>query len=140
MDAMDTVQSTLDRVLLPYGITSHRGRRVDVDRIIINGNEIPVNRDEYVVYRLVSSPSGAYGDGKALTERKFVDVNYYYRYEKCDNRVKEVEKRIKEIKRALLSNPMIRLANGESDLPDIDSPYRGINLEFRLIGVADDGK
>ena len=139
MDAMDILQSTLDGVLLPYGITSHRGRRVEVDRIEIDGKEIPVNRDEYVVYRLVSSPTGTYGDGRAMTERKFADVNYYYRYEKDDSRVKEVMERIKTIKKALLSNPLIRLANGESDLPDIDSPYRGINMEFLFIGACNDG-
>lgn len=139
MDAIAVTQAKLDRVLLPYGITSHHLRRVEVDYIVSDGQRIQVNRDEYVVFRLVSSPPGKFGDGKPLTDRAYVDVNYYYLYEKTDARYKDVKARIKAIKKEFLSDGLIRLANGERDLYDLDNPYRGINVEFMFMGVLDNG-
>lgn len=137
MDAIAVTQAKLDRVLLPYGITSHHLRRVEVDFIESDGQKIEVNRDEYVVFSLVSSPRGQYGDGRMLTERAYVDVNYYYLYEKTDARYKEVRARIKAIIKEFLSDSKIRLANGERDIYDLDNPYRGINVEFMFMGRFD---
>ena len=140
MSVIDITQSKLDKILLPHGITSHHIRRVDVDSIVLNGEEIPVNKDEYVVYRLISSPPGAFGDGKALTTRRRIDVNYYYSYEKTDSRYAEVEQRIKDIIKEFTTDTMIRLANGQSDIYDLDNPYRGINVEFSFSEVVTDGE
>ena len=139
MSVIDITQSKLDKVLLPHGITSHHIRRVDVDSILLNGEEIPVNKDEYVVFRLISSPPGAFGDGNALTTRRRVDVNYYYSYEKTDSRYGDVEQRIKDIIKEFTTDKMIRLANGQSDIYDLDNPYRGINVEFSFTEVVTDG-
>lgn len=139
MDAIAITQAKLDKVLLSHGITSHHLRRVEVDYIEREGRRIKVNRDEYVVFRIISNPPGRYGDGKPLTERAYVDVNYYYSYEKNDSRYKEVKARIDAIKREFLSDGKIRLANGERDIYDLDNPYRGINVEFLFIGVFDNG-
>ncbi len=132
-----TIQNKLDNVLLPYGITSHHLRRVDVDKINVGGRAVAVNKDEYVVFRIVSSRN-KHGDGKPKISRRFVDVNYYYSYDKTDARFEDVEKRIKAIKAAFLSDNAFTLANDESDLYDLDNPYRGINVEFMFAGVYDD--
>ena len=138
MGILDIVQTKLDTVLLPDGVLSHHLRRVKVEKIA--GTKTPVNNDEYVVYRLVSSRDSAYGDGNAQLVRQYVDINYYYSYEKTDARYKDAERRIKAIKKAFLSDPRFRLSNGESDIYDTDNPYRGINVEFLFIGVIDNGK
>lgn len=135
MTVRNIVQSVLDRVLLPDGITSHHLRRVEVDQI--GDGEIPVNQEEYVVFRRVSNKGGAYGDGKAHVERTYIDVNYYYSYDKTDDRVDAVEERIKKVIQAFLSDKRFRLVNGPHDIYDLDNPYRGINVEFLFIGVAD---
>ena len=136
MDVMTTTQSKLDKILIPYGITSHHLRRVEVDCIERDGEIIEVNKDEYVIFRIISSPPGKFGDGKLLTSRTYVDINYYYSYEKNDSRVKEVKTRIDAIIKEFTSDIMIRLANGQRDITDIDNPYRGINVEFLFIGVC----
>lgn len=140
MDVIAITQAKLDKVLLSHGITSHHLRRVEVDYIEMGGRRIKVNKDEYVVFRLISKPPRRYGDGKPLTDRGYVDVNYYYSYEKTDSRYKDVRERIKAIIKEFLSDSKIRLANGESDIYDINNPYRGINVEFMFIGVFDYGK
>ena len=140
MNAISITQQKLDKVLLPHSVTSHHMRRVDVDYIERDGEKIEVNKDEYVVFRLVSNPPGRYGDGKPLTARAYVDVNYYYSYEKTDSRYKEVSARMKAIIKEFLSDSKIRLANGERDIYDLDNPYRGINVEFLFIGVFDYGR
>ncbi len=134
MTVRKITQSVLDRVLLPDGITSHHLRRVEVDQI--GDGKIKVNRHEYVVFRLVSSKGKAYGDGKAHLMRHYIDVNYYYSYEKNDARVSEVDVRIKKIIREFLLDRRFRLANGPGDIYDLDNPYRGINLEFLFIGAV----
>ena len=138
MGILGIVQQKLDTLLLPDGVLSHHLRRVKVDKI--NGNKTPVNNDEYVVYRLVSTSNSAYGDGRARLVRQYVDINYYYSYEKTDARYNDAERRIKAIKTAFLSDPRFRLANGESDIYDSDNPYRGINVEFLFVGVIENGK
>lgn len=138
MGILGIVQQKLDALLLPDGVLSHHLRRVKVDKI--NGKTAPVNNDEYVVYRLVSTRHGAFGDGNARLVRQYVDINYYYSYEKTDARYTDAERRIKAIKTAFLSDPRFRLANGENDIYDTDNPYRGINVEFLFIGVIDNDK
>lgn len=138
MGVLGIVQQKLDTLLLPDGVLSHHLRRVKVEKI--NGNKTPVNNDEYVVYRLVSTKNTAYGDGRARLVRQYVDINYYYSYEKTDARYKDAERRIKAIKMAFLSDPRFRLANGENDIYDSDNPYRGINVEFLFVGVIENGK
>lgn len=139
MDAIAITQEKLDKVLLPDGVTSHHLRRVDVDYIERSGRRIKANEDEYVVFRLVSDRPTVYGDGNPLANRMYVDVNYYYSYEKTDARYQDVRARIKKIIKEFLSDRSIRLANGESDIYDIDNPYRGINVEFLFFGVSDYG-
>ena len=92
MTITDIMQKKLDELLLPDGVLSHHIRRVKVDTI--KGSTVPVNNDEYVVYRLVSSRDGAYGDGNAQLTRQYVDVNYYYTYDKTDARYKDAERHI----------------------------------------------
>lgn len=137
MSVIDITQSKLDEILLPYGITSHHIRRIDVDTIVVNGEKIAVNKNEYVVFRLISSPPGAYGDGNLLTTRRRIDINYYYSYDKTDARYSEVEERVREIIKEFTTDTMIRLANGQSDIYDLDNPYRGINVEFSFSEVND---
>ena len=137
MGVRQTVQAKLDKVLLPYGILSHHIRRVEVDKI--SGSTVKVNQDEYVVYRVVSSKGGAHGDGRAQIVRYYVDVNYYYAYEKTDARFVDAENRIKRIIAGLKPAKHFCIANGESDIYDIDNPYRGINVEFLYVEAVKRG-
>lgn len=137
MNVRQTVQAKLDKVLLPYGILSHHLRRVDVDKI--KCLTVKVNQDEYVVYRVVSSRGGAHGDGRAQLVRYYVDVNYYYAYEKTDARFADAENRIKQIIREFKSDKRFYIANGESDIYDLDNPYRGINVEFLFVEAVQNG-
>ena len=45
------------------------------------------------------------------------------------------EKRIKSIIDEFLTDPHFKLANDQNDLPDLDNPYRGVNIELSYIGV-----
>lgn len=137
MGVRQTVQSKLDKVLLPYGILSHHIRRVEVGKV--SNSTVKVNQDEYVVYRIVSSKGGAHGDGCAQIVRYYVDVNYYYAYEKTDARFVDAEKRIKQIIAEFKSDKHFCIANGESDIYDIDNPYRGINVEFLYVEAVKRG-
>lgn len=137
MTITDIMQKKLDELLLPDGVLSHHIRRVKVDTI--KGSAVPVNNDEYVVYRLVSTRDGAYGDGNAQLTWQYVDVNYYYSYDKTDERYKDAERRIKAIKKVFKTDPRFRLSNGEHDLPETDNGYRGVGVEFLYIGVTDSG-
>lgn len=139
MDALKITQSKLDKVLLPFAITSHHLRRVNAEYIEqTNGQKVKVNDNEYVVYRLVSTRQ-IYDNGMPTAERVYVDVNYYYSYEKTDSRFAEVRQRINAIVNEFLSDGRIRLANGESDIYDLDNPFRGINVEFLFMGAVDYG-
>lgn len=137
MDLRALTQATLDKVLLPDGILSHHLRRVEVDKI--DGLKVKVNKDEYVVFRIVSSKGRAYGDGNAQLVRYYIDINYYYAYEKTDSRFVSANKRIKAIMSAFLADPRFHIANGQSDIYDLDNPYRGINIELLFVGVNDRG-
>ena len=137
MDVRTLVQTKLDNVLLPQGILSHHMRRVEVGKIA--GTTVKVNADEYAVYRIISSTPGAYGDGRAQLTRYYIDVNYYYAYEKTDARYVEADSRIKAIISEFLSDKHFRLANGQSDIYDIDNPYRGINVEFLYLEASKHG-
>ena len=64
MDDIRTItQKILDSVLLADGIMSHHLRRIEVDEIKQANKKIAINKDEYVVYRVVSSRNRFYGDG-----------------------------------------------------------------------------
>lgn len=137
MNVTAIIQQILDNTLLPHGVIASHLRRVKTD--VIENSEVAVNNDEYVVHRVVSGSPKAYGDGKAKTRRVYIDVNYYYLYEKTDPRYSGVDERLKAIKRAVLQDPHFRLVNDESDIPDSDSAYRGVNIEFAYIGAVDYG-
>jgi len=134
MNIRTIVQSMLDNVLLADGILSHHLRRVKTDKIQGGGT---VNNDEYVVYRVVSSKRRTYGDGNAKLVQSYIDVNYYYTYEKTDSRFDAVESRVNNIIAEFLKDKQFRLANDQSDIYDLDNPYRGINVEFLYIGLVD---
>lgn len=137
MDLKTIIQQLLDNALLPFGVISNHLRRVEVD--CIENLPVAVNNGEYVVYKIVSNRAKTYGDGKPTTRRAYIDVNYYYSYEKTDTHYKNADARIKAIKAAMLADPHFRIANDETDIPDTDSRYRGINVEFVYIGAADYG-
>ena len=91
------------------------------------------------MYRVVSNKGGAHGDGRAQIVRYYVDVNYYYAYEKTDARFVDAENRIKRIIAEFKSDKHFCIANGESDIYDIDNPYRGINVEFLYVEAVKRG-
>lgn len=136
MNIRTITQSKLDGVLLSDGILSHHLRRVKAD--VIDNSNVSVNEDEYVVYRVISSRGRSYGDGRAKLVQHYVDVNYYYSYEKTDSRFVGADARIKAIINAFLTDKRFRLANGQSDIYDLDNPYRGINVEFLFVGVENE--
>lgn len=139
MDIRTITQQKLDSVLLDYGILSHHIRRVEVDEIKHSTKKISVNKDEYVVYRIVSNKGRCYGNGKAQLQQYYIDVNYYYSFDKNSKRFNDADNRIKKIIQSFLADSRFRLANGQSDLYDLDNPYRGINVEFLFVGVNDNG-
>lgn len=137
MNVTAIMQQILDETLLPFGVLSNHLRRVKTESI--ENMQVKVNNDEYVVYRVVSNTPKTYGDGKAKTRRVYIDVNYYYLYEKTDPRYSGIDERLKAIKRAVLQDPHFAIANDESDIPDSNNPYRGVNIEFVYIGAVDYG-
>lgn len=136
MDVRQIVQNKLDDVLLPDGVIANHLRRVKVDRIA--DSDVEVKQDEYVVFSIISSHPRLYGDGEPLVSRIYVDINYYYTYAKTDPRYADVCRRVQSIKRQFLQDARFRLANDTSDIPDIDSPSRGVNIEFAFWGATDD--
>lgn len=120
MNVTAIMQQILDETLLPFGVLSNHLRRVEADNIA--NSQVEVN-----------------GDGKAKTRRVYIDVNYYYLYEKTDPRYSGIDERLKAIKRAVLQDPHFAIANDESDIPDSNNPYRGVNIEFVYIGAVDYG-
>lgn len=137
MDVRTVIQKILDDTLLPYGVLSNHLRRVDAD--YIENSDVAVNKDEYVVFRVVSNRPHTFGDGACTLSRVYIDVNYYYSYEKTDPRYTDAQARLQAVKNAVLSNKRFRLANDASDIADIDNPYRGLNVEFAYFEVADNG-
>lgn len=138
-DIRTITQKMLDSILLDEGILSNHLRRIEVDEIISKGKKIKVNKNEYVIYRLVSSRNRVYGDGISKLQQCFIDINYYYSFDKNDKRFKDASKRINSIQKKFLADGRFRLANGQSDIYDIDSLYRGINIEFLYIGALENG-
>jgi hypothetical protein len=128
MDIIQIVQQKLDNVLYRDGILSHHIRRVDVEAV--GDGSVAINTDAYVVFRIVSNNPRRYGDGKLYYNKIYVDVNYYYKYEKTDTTTRDVMKRIEAIKAEFLKDPLCRLANDVTDIPDVENPYRGFNIEF----------
>ena len=61
MDVRTVIQKILDDTLLPYGVLSNHLRRVDAD--YIENSDVAVNKDEYVVFRVVSNRPHTFGDG-----------------------------------------------------------------------------
>ena len=137
MDVRTVIQEILDNTLLPYGVLSNPLRRIETD--YIENSDVAVNKDEYVVFRVVSDRPHTYGDGVCTLSRVYIDVNYYYSYEKTDPRYTDVQNRLQAVKRAILSDKRFRLANDAADIADIDNPYRGLNVEFVYFEVADNG-
>lgn len=136
MKIRNLVQNKLDNLLLKDGIMSHHIRRVEVDVITDSeGKQIDTNNDEYVVYRVLPSKKRIYADGKPIATQYFIDVSYYYHYNKNNSQVDVAEKRIKSIIDEFLTDPHFKLANDQNDLPDLDNPYRGVNIELSYIGV-----
>lgn len=131
MSLKSIAQKILDNTLLQYGVLSHHIRRVKTDAI--KGLDAEINGNEYVVFRIVSSNDGLYGDGKAHGCRRYIDINYYYNYEKDDERYGDVVKRVQDVIKAFVADKHFRLKNAESDIADIDNPYRGINVEFSYL-------
>lgn len=136
MTVKEITQSILDRVLLPEGITSHHLRRIEVDRI--GDGSVPVNREEYVVFRRISTGKGIYGDGRELIPRRYIDVNYYYSHEKSSSDSDRVDARIKSIIKEFRKDSRFRLVNGPRDIEDAESAFRGIHLEFLFLGEEPD--
>lgn len=137
MDVRTIIQEKLDNTLLPYGVLSNHLRRVETD--YIENSDVSVNNNEYVVFRIVSDRPHTYGDGVCTLNRAYIDVNYYYLYEKTDPRYNDVQDRLQAVKRAILHDKRFRIANDASDIADIDNPYRGLNVEFVFFGAADNG-
>lgn len=133
MDARKLTQEILDAVLLKYGIMSHHIKRVEVDSIAGGGT---INNDEYVVYRVISTPPKTRGDGADIIRNCNVDINYYYKYNRRANDTRAGVKRMDEIEAAFRNHPNCRIANGQSDLYDTDAGFRGINIEVRFWGVV----
>lgn len=137
MNVTAIMQKILDDTLLPFGVVSNHLRRVKVDKI--ENSDVTVNKDEYVVFRVISNRPRKYGDGVQMLSRAYVDVNYYYSYEKTDPRVTTAGSRLQAAKREILRDKHFRVANDVTPLPDVDNPYRGFNVEFAYIGVVDNG-
>jgi hypothetical protein len=128
MTIRERVQSVLDTALLgPYKIHSHHMKRVE-------SVGAAVNQDEYVVYRVVSSPNHAYGNGAALTERISVDVSYFYRYGKAAAKTRAAEARMKLIEQAFVAAGWTVL-NGQNDAYEDTGDFRGINIEVAFYRV-----
>ena len=137
MSLKSIAQKILDNTLLQYGVLSHHIRRVKTDAI--KGLDVEINDNEYVVFRIVSSNDGLYGDGKAHACRRYIDVNYYYNYDKDDAQYNVVVERVKDVIKAFVVDKHFRLKNAESDIADIDNPYRGINVEFLYLEAVNRG-
>ena len=86
-----------------------------------------------------SSVKKIFGDGKAHACRRYIDVNYYYNYDKDDAQYNVVVKRVKDVIKAFVADKHFRLKNAESDIADIDNPYRGINVEFLYLEAVNRG-
>ena len=115
MDVRTVIQKILDDTLLPYGVLSNHLRRVDAD--YIENSDVAVNKDEYVVFRVVSNRPHTFGDGACTLSRVYIDVNYYYSYEKTDPRYTDAQARLQAVKNAVLSTNAFDLQMTQAILP-----------------------
>jgi hypothetical protein len=92
-----------------------------------------VNNDEYVVYYILSSQNRIYGDGKAMVRKYIIDFNYYYVVNHVTQSV--ATDRINAIENAFTSRQGWGLANGQQDLYEDETEYRGINIEVSFLEV-----
>ena len=60
-------------------------------------------------------------------------------YDKDDAQYNVVVKRVKDVIKAFVADKHFRLKNAESDIADIDNPYRGINVEFLYLEAVNRG-
>lgn len=135
MNAINKIQTILDSVLLKNGILSSHQRRIQVNEI--ENYNIQVNQDEYVVYRIVSTKSRFFGDGKKRALQTNIDINYFYRFDKNSNTVDKALDRIHLISKTFESLNEWRIINGLNELYDLDNDFRGFNLEVALLEVGD---
>lgn len=135
-DIRKIVQKLLDGALLQDGIISQNLRHEDVDSI--KDSKVKINKDEYVVYRVISSSNRVYGDGEGIIMQYRIDVNYYYKANKTfEKNRRSANDRAKQIQSAILSDKNFRLYVGQNDIYDLDNPFRGINMQFTYYGAAD---
>ncbi|MBS1362732.1 MAG: hypothetical protein HPY96_00650 [Bacilli bacterium] len=135
MIVISKVQTVLDSILLPYGILSSHQRRITVNEI--ENSSVTVNQDEYVVYRIVSTKSRFFGDGKKQALQTNIDINYFYRFDKNTSTVNEALDRINLIRKTFENIDDWRIINGLNEIYDLDNDFRGFNIEVALIEVGD---
>ena len=110
MSILNKIQTILDSVLLQYGILSSHQRRIHVNEI--ENSNTQVNQDEYVVYRIVSTKSRFFGDGKKQALQTNIDINYFYRFDKNSNTVDNALDRIHIISKTFENLNEWRIING----------------------------
>ena len=135
MSILNKIQTILDSVLLQYGILSSHQRRIHVNEI--ENSNTQVNQDEYVVYRIVSTKSRFFGDGKKQALQTNIDINYFYRFDKNSNTVDNASDRIHLISKTFDNLNECRIINGLNELYDLDNDFRGFNIEVALLEVGD---
>ncbi|MBS6561980.1 MAG: hypothetical protein KH328_01370 [Staphylococcus sp.] len=135
MSILNKIQTILDSVLLQYGILSSHQRRIHVNEI--ENSNTQVNQDEYVVYRIVSTKSRFFGDGKKQALQTNIDINYFYRFDKNSNTVDNALDRIHLISKTFDNLNECRIINGLNELYDLDNDFRGFNIEVALLEVGD---
>lgn len=135
MSILNKIQTILDSVLLQYGILSSHQRRIHVNEI--ENSNTQVNQDEYVVYRIVSTKSRFFGDGKKQALQTNIDINYFYRFDKNSNTVDNALDRIHIISKTFENLNEWRIINGLNELYDLDNDFRGFNIEVALLEVGD---
>ena len=135
MSISNKIQTILDSVLLQYGILSSHQRRIHVNEI--ENSNTQVNQDEYVVYRIVSTKSRFFGDGKKQALQTNIDINYFYRFDKNSNTVDNALDRIHLISKTFDNLNECRIINGLNELYDLDNDFRGFNIEVALLEVGD---
>ncbi len=131
MNLKTLIQTTLDAALIKDGILSFHQRKKKINAVATNQKQ---DENYYIVYRIFQSTK-KYGDGKPILNKKGIDINLYYNDEKVTP--EQLDEVIKKIKKAFLTNNF-RLINDWTDLYDSDTPYSGVNLEFRYVGIEND--
>lgn len=135
MNVINKVQNILDSVLLPHGILSSYQRRILVNEIF--DSNVKINQDEYVVYRIVSTKTRFFGDGKKQALQTNIDINYFYRFDKNTDTVNDALDRMRFIRKTFEIEDEWRIINGLNEIYDLDNDFRGFNIEVALIEVGD---